>query len=113
MDESLDAIVELDKDAESRDTTDDAGELLADELRHVLDLLHVRRLALRFDRDALALRSVVSDLRQHRAKLRLALSRDAARRERLAQQAVHDEIRIAANRRGEMRVVARGQAEVA
>jgi len=56
---------------------------------------------------------VVGNLRQHRAELRLALSRDAARRERLAQQAVHDEIRIAANRRGEMRVVARGQAEVA
>ena len=113
MNEALDAIVELDEDTEGCDAADDAGEFLADELRHVLDLLHVRRLALCLDGDALALRSVVRNLRQHRAQLRLALCRDAARRKRLAQQTVHDEVRIAANRRGEVRVVARGQAEVA
>ena len=113
MDEALDAIVELDEDTEGRDAADDAREFLADELRHVLDLLHVRRLALCLDGDAFALRSVVRNLRQHRAQLRLALCRDAARRKRLAQQTVHDEVRIAANRRGEVRVVASGQAEVA
>ena len=55
VDEALDAIVELDEDTEGRDAADDAGEFLADELRHVLDLLHVRRLALCLDGDALAL----------------------------------------------------------
>ena len=114
MHEALDAVVELDEDAERRDARDDAIELLADELRHVLDLLHVGRLALRLDGDALALGGPVRDVGERRAQLLLALARQrAAALERLAQQAVHDEVRIAADRRGEVRVVARGEAEVA
>ena len=114
MHEALDAVVELDEDAERRDARDDALELLADELRHVLDLLHVGRLAFRLDGDALALGGPVRDVGERRAQLLLALARQrTAALERLAQQAVHDEVRIAADRRGEVCVVARGEAEVA
>ena len=113
MDEALDAVLELDENAERRDAGDCARERLVDELRHVLDFLHVRRLALGLDGDALALRRVVGDVGELQPQLGLALLRQRAGRERLAQQAVHDEVGVAADRRREMRVVARGEAEVA
>ena len=97
--EPFDAVFQLAEDAEGRDTADDGVESVADELRHVLDLLHVLRLALRLDGDALTRRGVLSNLGQETPQAFLPLRRDRARRKRLAQQAMHDEVGIAADRR--------------
>ena len=53
MNQSLNAVLELDEDAERRHAADDALVGLAHELRHVLDLFHIGRLALRLDGNAL------------------------------------------------------------
>ena len=111
--ESFDAVIELAEDAERRDAADDGIESVADKLRHVLDLLHVLRLALRLDGDALTRRGVLSDLGQEAPQAFLPLRRDRARRKRLAQQAMHDEVGIAADRRREVRVVTRSESVVA
>ena len=110
--EPLDAVVELDEDAECGHAADDAFVGLADELRHVLDFLHIRGLALRLDRDALTRRGVLRRLRQDGAQLLTPLRRDMPRGERLAQETVYHEIGIAADGRGEMRVVARRKTEM-
>ena len=112
MHEPLDAVIELDEDAECGHAADDALVGLADELRHVLDFLHIRGLALRLDRDALTRRGVLRRLRQDGAQLLTTLRRDMPRGERLAQEAVYHEIGIAADGRGEMRVVARRKTEM-
>ena len=97
MHESLDAVLEFDKDAECRDAADNALEGLADELRHVLDLLHIRRLALRLDGDALTRGGVLRRIGQHRTQPFPLLRRDMPRGERLPQKPMDKEIGIAAD----------------
>ena len=98
MNESFDAVFKLDKDTELRDTRNDTRECIADKLLHVLDFLHIRRIALSFDRHALAARCVLSNAREHGRIARLLFNGHRARLKCLTQKAMDDEIRIAANR---------------
>ena len=93
------------------DAGDVAVELVADLVRHEADLLPLHQLALGVVGAALAFGRVARDLRQVLGQLLLALLGHAAVA-RLAQRAMHDEVGIAADRRGEVRVAVGGEAEV-
>ena len=103
--------IELDVQAERGDAGDVAVELVADLVRHEADLLPLHQLALGVVGAALALGRVARDLRQVLGQLRLALLVHAAVA-RLAQRAVDDQVGIAADRRGEVRVAVGREAEV-
>ena len=112
VDEPLDVVLdELDEEAEGRHAGDVALELVADLVGHELHLLPLQQLALGLVGAPLHLGGVPRDLRQILGLL-LALLGGERRVARGAQRAVDDEIGIAADRRGEMRVARRREAEV-
>ena len=88
------------------------GELIADLVRHEPDLLPLDDLPLGLLCPALHGRCMPPDIRQLVSQFLHAFHRRAAF-PRLAQQPVHDEIRVSANRRRKVRVGLRRQAEVA
>ena len=112
MHKSLNAVLKFDEDTEGRNAADNPLERLTDELRHILDLLHIRRLALCLDGDALTRGGVFRRVRQHRAQPLPLLRVNMPRRKGLAQESVHKEIGIAADGRSKMRVVACGEPEM-
>ena len=112
MNQPLNAVLELDEDAERRHAADDTLVGLAHELRHVLDLFHIGRLALRLDGDALTRRGVLRRLGEERTQTLAFLRRDMPRGKRLAQETMHEEVGVASDRRGKMRIVARRKAKV-
>ena len=89
MNQPLNAVLELDEDAERRHAADDTLVGLAHELRHVLDLFHIGRLALRLDGDALTRRGVFRRLGEERTQTLAFLRRDMPRGKRLAQETMH------------------------
>ena len=112
VNQSLNAVLELDEDAKRRHAADDALVGLAHELRHVLDFFHIGRLALRLDGDALTRRGVFRRLGEERTQTLAFLRRDMPRGKRLAQETMHEEVGVASDRRGKMRIVARRKAKV-
>ena len=97
MYEPLDAVLKLDEDTERRNTADDTLEGLADELCHVLDLLHVRGLTLRLDGDALARGGVLRRIGQGDTQPLALLCGDVSRGKGFAQETMHKEIGIASD----------------
>ena len=89
VNQPLNAVLELDEDAERRHAADDTLVGLAHELRHVLDLFHIGRLALRLDGDALTRRGVLRRLGEERTQTLAFLRRDMPRGKRLAQETMH------------------------
>ena len=99
--------VQLDEEAVLRGADDQRVELLADALLHELDLLPLHQLALGIGGAALGLRAFVRDRAQ------IVLGTASAAVEHARQQPVHDQVRIAADGRREVRVGVRGQREMA
>ncbi len=104
-------LAQLDEQAGAGDAGDAALETRADAVGEVMRDQAVDGLALRLHRAPLGQRNMRGDLTE--GFRRLAVGQGAfAEPERADQRAVHDEIGIAADRRGEMRVAAQIQAEM-
>src|SRR5262249_32077319 len=104
-------VVELDEQPGARDARDVAVEHGADLLREEMRDQAINRLALSHHGSTLARRDLSPDFAE-RADI-LAVRQPVAAELQLAdQRAMHDEIRIAADRRGKMRVAAQIEAEV-
>src|SRR5438309_6290201 len=101
---------ELDIQTKRGDARDVTLEFIANLVRHEPDLLPLHELALGVIGPPLALRRVTRGLRQLLRQLFLAVVRHAV--PRLAQRAVHDQIRIAPDGRREMRVARSRETEV-
>ncbi len=101
---------ELDEQSECGDAGDVAVELVTDLVGHEADFLPLHQLPLGVVGAALALRGVARDFRQILRQLLDAVARHPL--PRLAQRAVDDEVRVSADRRREVRVAARREAEV-
>jgi hypothetical protein len=103
-------VIEKDEEPEGGHAADRAPELVAEVALHELHLLELDRVAFRRDGDTLApggpLRRGGEDL------LPPTLGDAIPVEDRGGDEAVHDEVRVTADRRGEMRVVPRGEGEV-
>ena len=102
---------ELDVEPERRHTRDVAVELVADLVRHEADLLPLDQLALGVIRASLALGRMARDLGELVGELALALLAHAAVTG-LPQRPMNHQVRIAPDRRREMRVALRREAEM-
>ncbi|EXI77174.1 MAG: hypothetical protein AW12_03136 [Candidatus Accumulibacter sp. BA-94] len=99
-------LIESDEDAEGDDGGDRSGEGLADPLTHVVALEPVADVARRLVGAALGQRAVHADFLPLARRVRPA-------GERCLDRAVHQQIGVAADRRGEMGVMLIGEAEMA
>ena len=113
MDQAFDAVFQAYEEAERRNARNVGFKGLADEGQHVLALLEVVRFPFGFDGNAFARAGLVgSDGMVRQGLLRFFLGQLAPALV-LADQAVDHEVRVAADRRREMGITFRSQAEVA
>src|SRR5215831_4196929 len=114
MHQTLDEeIVEFDEKPELRHTSNHTVVLLAQLIQHELDFFEIFDLALGVIGETLARRSGCSNLWQSLYPELVACRRHAARSGAVTQQAVHDQVGVAPDRRGKVRIVRTGEAEVA
>ena len=111
MDKAFYAIVKTHKDTEAGDSGHMRIEWLADEGHHVLCHLEVIDITLGVGRVLLGLRAVVSGA-QEELGLFLELRLGEAIRNRLPDEAMYHQVRITADRRGEVRIAFTGDPEV-
>ena len=112
MDQALDSIFQLDKHAETGDPADLSRICPADKLFHVLCLFHVIYRAFGFLRAAFTHAGVLSCLRDPLLITLHGRGILVLRKHIFAQHAVHDQIRIAADRRSKMQVFLQTQTKM-
>src|SRR6266850_7711959 len=106
-------VVEFDEQPELRHTCDHSVVLLAQLIQHEFDFFEIFDLALSIIGEALARRSGCSNLWQSIQPECTPCRRHAAGSGAVTQQAVHDQVGVASDGRGKVRIVRTGEAEVA
>ena len=112
MHQPLHTVVQLHEKAEAGNAADDALKGITHKLLHVLHLLEVSGITLCIYRDALPLGGMVCPLCQLLHNLFPLVLRDGACLKGLPQQAVHHQVRIAADWRGKVGIILCCQSEV-